>query len=147
MCHSEGVKRLKNPTQGKLREAIYSPFLSPKEKAVSLDEIEQLPINFYKGEGCNLCTNTSYGGRPGIFELLIMSEKIGKMLTTNASYDDIRAQAIKEGMATLKHDGMLKIKEGITTVDEVVQAALTPGATISFFEGKAGQMGNAEMIL
>jgi len=79
--------------------------------------------------------------------LLIMSEKIGKMLTSNASYDDIRAQAIKEGMATLKHDGMLKIKEGITTVDEVVQVALTPGATISFFESEAGQMGNAEMIL
>ena len=68
-----------------------------------------------------------------------MSEKIGKMLTTNASYDDIRAQAIKEGMATLKHDGMLKIKEGITTVDEVVQAALTPGAAISFLADKAGQ--------
>jgi hypothetical protein len=50
-------------------------------------------------------------------------------------------------MATLKHDGMLKVKEGNTTVDEVVQAALTPGATISFFEGEAGQMGNAEIIL
>ena len=50
-------------------------------------------------------------------------------------------------MATLKHGGMLKGKEGITTVDEVVQAALTPRATISFFESKAGQMGNAEMIL
>jgi general secretion pathway protein E len=123
----------------------YQP--SAKEKAVYLDEIEQLPINFYKGEGCNLCTNTSYGGRTGIFELLVMSENMGKMLTSNASYDDIRAQAIKEGMATLKHDGMLKIKEGITTVDEVVQAALTPGATISFFAGKAGQMDNAELIL
>jgi len=54
-----------------------------------------------------------------------MSEKIGKMLTSNASYDDVRAQAIKEGMATLKHGGMLKVKEGITTVDEVAQAALT----------------------
>ena len=50
-------------------------------------------------------------------------------------------------MAILKHGGMLKVKEGNTTVDEVAQAALTPGATISFFEGKAGQMGNAEMIL
>ena len=76
-----------------------------------------------------------------------MSEKIGKMLTSNGSYDDIRKQAFKEEMATLKHGGMLKIKEGITTVDEVVQVALTPGATISFFESKAGQMGNAEMIL
>jgi type II secretory ATPase GspE/PulE/Tfp pilus assembly ATPase PilB-like protein len=66
----------------------YQP--SAKEEAVYLDEIEQLPINFYKGEGCNLCTNTSYGGRTGLFELLIMSEKIGKMLTSNASYYDSR---------------------------------------------------------
>jgi len=50
-------------------------------------------------------------------------------------------------MATLKHDGILKVRDGITTMAEVAQAALTPGATISFFEGKAGQMGNAEMIL
>jgi len=64
---------------------------------------------------------------------------MGKMLTGNASYDDIREQAIQEGMATLKHDGMLKVQEGITTVEEVVQAALTPGATISFFTDKAGQ--------
>jgi Tfp pilus assembly pilus retraction ATPase PilT len=123
----------------------YQP--SAEEKAVYGEETGQQATIFYRGVGCNLCTNTNYGGRTGIFELLVMSENIGKMLTSNASYDDIRAQAIKEGMATLKHDGMLKVKEGITTIDEVVQAALTTGATISFFEGKAGQMGNAEMIL
>ena len=123
----------------------YQP--SAKEKAVYLDEIEHLPIIFYKGEGCNLCTDTSYGGRTGIFELLVMSENIGKMLTGNASYDDIRAQAIKEGMATLKRDGMLKVKEGITTIDEVVQAALTPGATISFFEGEVANGQRWDVIL
>ena len=69
------------------------------------------------------------------------------MLAADINAADIRAQSIKEGMATLKHGGMLKVKEGITTVDEVAQAALTPGATISFFESKAGQMGNAETIL
>ncbi len=74
-----------------------------------------------------------------------MSEGIGKMLTGNAGYDDIRKQAIKEGMATLKHDGMLKVKEGITTVDEVVRAALAPGDTIRFFAGNAA-LSNAGMI-
>lgn len=106
-----------------------------KEKANSLGEIEPFPTVLYKGEGCNLCSNTGYAGRAGIFELLVMSEEIGKMLTSNASYDDIREQAIQEGMATLKHDGMLKVKEGITTVDEVVQAALGPGAAINFLSG------------
>ena len=69
------------------------------------------------------------------------------MLVADINAADIRAQSIKEGMATLKHDGILKVRDGITTMAEVVQAALTPGATISFFEGKAGQTGNAEMIL
>lgn len=115
--------------------APYQP--SAKEKAVYWEATGQQATIFYRGAGCNLCAGTGYQGRAGIFELLVMSENIGKMLTSNARYDDIRAQAIKEGMATLKHDGMLKVKEGITTVDEVVQAALTPGAAISFFEGKA----------
>ena len=47
------------------------------------------------------------------------------MLAADINAADIRAQSIKEGMATLKHCGMLKVKEGITTVDEVAQAALT----------------------
>jgi len=117
--------------------APYKPCF--KEKANSLGGIEPFPTVLYKGEGCNLCSNTGYAGRAGIFELLVMSEEIGKMLTSNASYDNIREQAIQEGMPTLKHDGMLKVKEGITTVDEVVQAALTPGAAISFLADKAGQ--------
>ncbi len=121
----------------------YQP--SEKEKAVYGKDTGQQTATFYRGEGCNLCTGTGYQGRAAIFELLVMSEGIGKMLTGNAGYDDIRKQAIKEGMATLKHDGMLKVKEGITTVDEVVRAALAPGDTIRFFAGNAA-LSNAGMI-
>jgi type II secretory ATPase GspE/PulE/Tfp pilus assembly ATPase PilB-like protein len=57
------------------------------------------------------------------------------MLVGDINAADIRAQSIKEGMATLKHDGILKVRDGITTMAEVVQAALGPGAAINFFSG------------
>jgi general secretion pathway protein E len=74
---------------------------------------------FYTGTGCNLCANTGYRGRTGIFELLIMSEGIRKMLRQTRSNTDIREQAISEGMITMNRDGLLKVKEGITSISEV----------------------------
>lgn len=111
----------------------YQP--SAEEKAIYVEELGQQPTTLYKGEGCNLCGGTGYQGRVGIFELLVISEEIGRLLGTDVSAADIRAQIRKEGMATLKHDGMLKVRDGTTTMAEVVRAALGPGAAISFFSG------------
>ena len=54
-------------------------------------------------------------------EALAISEEIKRLLIGTTSYDEIRAQAIKEGMAPLMYDGMLKVKEGITTISEIVR--------------------------
>jgi len=111
----------------------YQP--SAEEKRVYAEVLGQQPPVLYRGEGCNLCSGTGYQGRTGIFELLVISEGIGRMLVADINAADIRAQSIKEGMATLKHDGILKVRDGITTMAEVVQAALGPGAAINFFSG------------
>jgi type II secretory ATPase GspE/PulE/Tfp pilus assembly ATPase PilB-like protein len=74
---------------------------------------------FYTGTGCNLCANTGYRGRTGIFELLVMSEGMRKMLRETRSNTDIRDQAISEGMITMNRDGLLKVKEGKTSISEV----------------------------
>ena len=111
----------------------YQP--SAEEKRVYAEVLGQQPPVLYRGEGCNLCSGTGYQGRTGIFELLVISEKIGRMLVADINAADIRAQSIKEGMATLKHDGILKVRDEITTMAEVVQAALGPGAAINFFSG------------
>lgn len=84
-------------------------------------EIREENIKFYTSSGCNLCANTGYRGRTGIFEFLVMSESIRKMLRENRSTSDIREQAIAEGMITMKKDGMLKVKEGITSISEVLR--------------------------
>ena len=79
----------------------------------------------YQGAGCNLCANTGYRGRTGIFELLVMSEAIRQMLRSHAGAGEIRAQAIAEGMVTMRQDGMMKVSEGITSIGEVMRSVFS----------------------
>jgi len=81
---------------------------------------EPLP-QLYKGAGCNVCSDTGYLGRAGIFEVLVPTEEVKQLLLGGASAAQIRDQATKDGMVPLLRDGMLKVKEGITTVSEVLR--------------------------
>lgn len=101
----------------------YQP--SATELTVYEEEMEQPPTVFYKGKGCNLCAKTGYRGRTGLFEILPMSEEVREMLLGNASTGDIKAQALKDGMVTMKHDGMLKVAEGITSLSEVLRSVFS----------------------
>jgi len=103
--------------------APYHP--STEEQQAFDKELESEATTFYYGTGCNLCANTGYRGRTGIFELLVMSEDIRKMLRDNAGASEIRAQAIAEGMITMKRDGMLKGKDGITSVSDVLRSVFS----------------------
>jgi len=100
---------------------------SVEEQIAYEEEMKQQPTTFHSGAGCNLCANTGYRGRTGLFELMVMSEEIRRMLLSNASAGDIRAQALREGMVTMKRDGMLKVKEGITSVNEVLRSVFSIG--------------------
>ncbi len=100
---------------------------SVEEQIAYEEEMKEQSTTFYSGAGCNLCANTGYRGRTGLFELLVMSEKIRRMLLSNTSAGDIKAEALKEGMVTMKRDGMLKVKEGITSVSEVLHSVFSIG--------------------
>ncbi len=80
-------------------------------------------LKLYKGKGCEKCNKTGYLGRIGIFEVLTISEKIGRLVLERAASSSIADQAIKEGMITIKQDGYLKAIEGITTIEEVLRVA------------------------
>jgi len=95
--------------------------VSPDEQLAYEQELNEKESEFLIGSGCNFCANTGYLGRTGIFEVMVMSESIRRMILGSANSDDIRAQAYKEGMASLWHDGMLKVKAGITTPYEVIR--------------------------
>lgn len=77
----------------------------------------------YKGKGDAECGNSGYFGRVGIFEVLPVSEKIGKLILEKASAAEIERQAKDEGMVTLVQDGYLKVVEGLTTVEEILRVA------------------------
>ena len=80
-------------------------------------------IKFFKGKGDPDCGSTGYYGRMGIFEVLPVTEKIGKLILQHASAADIDATAKSEGMISLKQDGYLKVAEGTTTVEEILRVA------------------------
>ena len=101
----------------------YAPYQpSATELAAYSEEIKEKTAIFNQGTGCNLCAGTGYRGRTALFELLVMSEEIRKMVLNNASASDIKAQALREQMVTMKHDGMMKVKEGVTSVSEVLRS-------------------------
>ncbi len=80
-------------------------------------------IQLFKGKGCVECGNLGYLGRIGIFEVLVVSDKIMRLLLGRASTAQIEKQATAEGMMTLKQDGFLKTLEGVTTLEEVLRVA------------------------
>jgi type IV pilus assembly protein PilB len=80
-------------------------------------------LQFTKGAGCEECSGTGYSGRIGIYEVLSVSEKIGRLIMERASDADIQRQAMAEGMILMKQDGYLKVLDGITTIEEVLRVA------------------------
>ena len=74
----------------------------------------------YKPVGCERCKGSGYRGRTGIYEVMPISEEIQRMILKNGSSVDIAAQAQREGVRNLRQSGLLKVKQGITSVDEVL---------------------------
>lgn len=83
------------------------------------------PLTFYQGVGCNKCGGKGYQGRLGIYEVLVMSDAIEDLTMNRASNLEIQAQAQKEGMLTMYQDGLLKVINGVTTLDEVLRETTT----------------------
>lgn len=77
---------------------------------------------FYKGQECDQCHH-GYRGRVGIFEVMVMSEEIEALAVKKEPASSIEEQALKEGMMTMKQDGILKALKGLTTIEEVMKAA------------------------
>ena len=88
-------------------------------------EMGSAPARFYQGQGCNFCADTGYRGRVGVFEVLTISESIRRMVVQGAGADEIKAQAIAEGMVPMRRDGMLKVQQGVTTPREVMRSVYT----------------------
>ena len=98
-----------------------------EEKLAYETEMHETRDEFLYGDGCNFCSGTGYVGRTGIYEVMQVSEEIRRLILSNSGSDAIRHQAREEGMSTLWHDGMTKVKMGITTPQEVIRNVFTLG--------------------
>ncbi|HTV01398.1 MAG TPA: ATPase, T2SS/T4P/T4SS family, partial [Luteitalea sp.] len=74
-----------------------------------------------RGAGCDGCNNTGYKGRVGLYEVLEITDDLRELILTGASALDLRRKGIEEGMITLRQSGLLKVKEGVTTTEEVTR--------------------------
>ncbi|MBI5195754.1 MAG: type II secretion system ATPase GspE [Nitrospirae bacterium] len=97
------------------------PFV-PKTEMLEKIQAETSGITAYHGAGCEECRHTGYKGRTGIFELMIMTEDLRRMVLAKASSDVIREKAMEQGMQVLRESGWQKAKDGITTIEEVLRA-------------------------
>jgi len=96
-----------------------------EEQLAYEEEIGERPEQFYYGAGCNFCAQTGYLGRTAVFEVLVLSEELRRLLLRGASSGKMRARAISEGMITMRRDGMLKVRQGITTPYEVIRSTFS----------------------
>jgi len=76
---------------------------------------------FFKGVGCRKCRNTGYSGRLGIHELLLINDEFRDGIVAGASVAALRQISDQYGMVTLRHDGFRKVREGLTSLEEVFQ--------------------------
>ncbi|MEW6141721.1 MAG: ATPase, T2SS/T4P/T4SS family [Chloroflexota bacterium] len=103
----------------------YEP--TAEERAAYEEEMKEKAGAFFVGAGCNLCGNTGFRGRTGLYEVLVMTDRIRDMVLKNAGAVEIKAQAVEDGMTTMRHNGMVKASEGITTLGEVLRTAFAIG--------------------
>ncbi|HOM77914.1 MAG TPA: ATPase, T2SS/T4P/T4SS family [bacterium] len=87
----------------------------------AMKKLSNPQLTVYKGKGCDKCGNTGYHGRVGKFEVLNVSEKISDMILDHAASGKIHDQATQEGMITLQQDGVFRVLEGATTLEEVMR--------------------------
>ncbi|HEX4950419.1 MAG TPA: type IV-A pilus assembly ATPase PilB [Blastocatellia bacterium] len=88
---------------------------------VGFTEEESQTMKLYKGKGCERCNGTGYKGRVGLYEVMEMTDSLRELILVGASNIELRKQAIEEGMITLRGSGLEKVRQGITTIEEVIR--------------------------
>ncbi|WP_413944461.1 type IV-A pilus assembly ATPase PilB [Bdellovibrio sp. HCB-162] len=111
---------------GKVCESCKAPIEVPAQTLINLG-VAQNDIHEYKlfhGKGCANCNNTGIKGRTAIFELMHMTEKMKEAILKGASTGQLRYLAREQGMRTLRRSALLKLKRGLTTIEEVLNASV-----------------------
>lgn len=123
VCTACGV--LESPTAeelAKLKESIQGVIPMLRQKGVELPDINE-NLKIYHAKGCEKCSNTGYRGRIGIYEAFLVDNDIQKLILGETSIVAMKEEAQKKGMLTMYQDGLIKVIQGITTIDEIERVA------------------------
>lgn len=101
------------------KEEAQVPVEALIEAGFPADEAESVKV--YKGKGCQTCNGTGYKGRVGLYEVMEITDELRELIIIGASAIEIRKKAVELGMITLRESGLYKLREGITTIEEVVK--------------------------
>jgi len=102
-------------------QACREPFHPPAADVEALGIATAAEEALFRGRGCDECRGTGYRGRTAIYELFLISEDVRSLMLRRASAREIRRHAVEAGMITLRMDGWLKAREGITTIEEILR--------------------------
>jgi type IV pilus assembly protein PilB len=85
---------------------------------------EAKSVRIMKGRGCETCRNTGYKGRTGLYEVMAIGDDIRELILVGASAMELKKKAIEQGMLTLRRSGLVKVMQGMTTMEEVARETL-----------------------
>jgi len=91
--------------------------------AAGMPEAEARETKAMKGRGCNNCSNTGFKGRVAIYEVMRLGEELKEFVLNGASATELKREAIRLGMLTLRRSVLNKLREGITTLNEVYRVS------------------------
>ncbi|HZE80260.1 MAG TPA: type IV-A pilus assembly ATPase PilB, partial [Candidatus Polarisedimenticolia bacterium] len=104
------------------REEVPMPVQAKLDAGFTPEEAKTVKI--FKGKGCSVCNGTGYKGRAGLYEVMEVDDEIRELILIGASAVELKKKAIERGMITLRRSGLVKVKEGVTTLEEVARETL-----------------------
>jgi type IV pilus assembly protein PilB len=115
ICAQRLVRRLCK----ECKEEVQMPVQALTDIGYAEDEAPR--VKLYKGRGCGVCNNTGYRGRVGLYEVMEITDELREMILCGASSLELKNKALEQGMISLRKSGLRKIRDGLTTVEEVVR--------------------------
>lgn len=116
------AQRLARRVCSECKEVEDIPAQALIEAGVAKDEAENFVC--YKGKGCTVCNNTGYKGRVGFYQVMPMLEPIRELILNGANTAEIKAESIRLGIKTMRMSGLTKLKEGVTSLEEVLRVTI-----------------------
>ncbi|MBI4465707.1 MAG: Flp pilus assembly complex ATPase component TadA, partial [Acidobacteria bacterium] len=101
------------------KEEHQTPLPALLEAGFTTEEANEVTI--YKGKGCEKCNNSGYKGRVGLYEVMEINDEIRELILVGASALELKKKAVEQGMITLRRSGLIKIREGFASLEEVIR--------------------------